>query len=145
MIWAVVDTNTWVSGFGWADTVPAAVVDRFVQGDFMAVLSQPLLEELADVFTRPKLARVFEDLMGVLVLVQAVGVQVAPTSEVHVVSDEPDNRLLEAAMEAHADYLVTGDRALLDLEAFEGVRIVNAKQFLAVLAGDTGQEEQPLL
>ncbi|MCA1847163.1 MAG: putative toxin-antitoxin system toxin component, PIN family [Actinobacteria bacterium] len=142
MIWAVIDTNTWVSGFGWASTVPSEVVDRFVQGGFMAVLSRPLLEELADVLVQPKLARVFEDPMGILVLVQAVGVQVAPVAEVHVVADEPDNRLLEAAMEAHADYLVTGDQGLLNVGAFEGVRIVNAKQFLAILAGDTNQGEQ---
>ena len=45
-----------------------------------------------------------------------------------------DNRILECAVEASADYLVTGDRRhLLPLEEHQGARIVNAPRFLSVL------------
>ena len=33
----------------------------------------------------------------------------------------------------HADYLVTGDRKLQDLEEYQGVRILSPRQFLALL------------
>ena len=45
-----------------------------------------------------------------------------------------DNRILECAVEASADYLVTGDRRhLLPLEEYRGARILNAPRFLSVL------------
>ena len=47
-----------------------------------------------------------------------------------------DNRILACAVQASADYLVTGDRRhLLPLEEYRGTRIVNAPQFLTALAG----------
>ena len=46
----------------------------------------------------------------------------------------PDNRILECAVEASADYLVTGDRRhLLPLEEYQGARILNAPRFLSFL------------
>jgi predicted nucleic acid-binding protein len=51
-----------------------------------------------------------------------------------VAGDEADNRYLECAIEGSADYLVTGDRRLLDLGSYEHVRIVSARGFLAVLS-----------
>ena len=51
-------------------------------------------------------------------------------------SDHADNRILACAVQASANYLVTGDRRhLLPLEEHRGTRIVNAPQFLTTLAG----------
>ena len=45
-----------------------------------------------------------------------------------------DNRILECAVEATADYLVTGNRRhLLPLEEHQGARIVNGPRFLSAL------------
>jgi putative PIN family toxin of toxin-antitoxin system len=49
-------------------------------------------------------------------------------------ADPDDNRVLEAAVEGDADYIVTGDRDLLELGAFEGVSIVTPRDFVAILA-----------
>ena len=47
-----------------------------------------------------------------------------------------DNRILECAVEASAEYLVTGDRRhLLPLEEHRGARILNAPRFLSELGG----------
>jgi predicted nucleic acid-binding protein len=47
--------------------------------------------------------------------------------------DPSDNRLLEAALEGEADYIVSGDRDLLDLGSYEGIGIITPARFLAIL------------
>ncbi len=50
--------------------------------------------------------------------------------------DEPDNRVLEAAVAGKADYIVSGDKHLLDLDQFEGVKIRKAAQLLDSLGAN---------
>jgi len=49
-----------------------------------------------------------------------------------ILSDEPDNRILECAEEAKARYIVTGDRHLLDLKKYKMTRILALSDFLAL-------------
>jgi uncharacterized protein len=50
-----------------------------------------------------------------------------------VVADPDDNKYLAAAVEGLADFVVSGDDHLLALKAHEGIRIVSARDFLALL------------
>jgi putative PIN family toxin of toxin-antitoxin system len=48
-----------------------------------------------------------------------------------IVSHDPDHRILECALAAEADYLVTGDKKhLLPLKIFRGIAIVSPREFL---------------
>ena len=59
----------------------------------------------------------------------------SPTRQIDVIRDDPaDNRVLEAAVSAQADYIVSGDHHLLDLKIHEGVQIVTPARFVAILA-----------
>ena len=55
---------------------------------------------------------------------------VEPTSTLAAVADEPDNRVLEAAVEAGVDAVVTGDAGLLALVEFQGIPVMSAAKFL---------------
>ena len=46
------------------------------------------------------------------------------------VNDEADNRILKCAVAGGADAIVTGDRALLALGSFDGIRILTLREFL---------------
>ena len=48
-------------------------------------------------------------------------------------NDESDNRILECAVKAKADFIVSGDSHLLDLKEYEGIRIIKPAQFLTLL------------
>lgn len=50
--------------------------------------------------------------------------------EVHLAPDPDDNPLLATALAGRADYLVTGDKGILGLQAVENTRIVTPRQFL---------------
>jgi predicted nucleic acid-binding protein len=55
------------------------------------------------------------------------------TPSLKVLSDDPDNRILECASEAEAHLLVTGDKHLLNLEHYGNFKIVKPSDFLTIL------------
>lgn len=60
---------------------------------------------------------------------------VRPARSLDVMEHDPaDNRVLEAALEANADYIATGDDGLLALGEFEGTEIVTPARFVAILS-----------
>ncbi len=133
MIWAVLDTNVLVSGFGWPESVPAGIVDHALRGDYLIVTSRALLRELSRVLRYPKLRRVFEDPARAVRLLERVALVVEPAVRLRILADDADNRLLEAAEESGADFIVTGDAALLVLRRWKTAAIVRPKGFLAAL------------
>jgi putative PIN family toxin of toxin-antitoxin system len=90
-------------------------------GSPTSVVSAALLSELRRVLAYPKLAAVIDQPNRLADPVETISVVVEPQRAVSDVSDEPDNRLLEAAIEGRADYLISGDKGLLALGAFEGI------------------------
>jgi len=130
LISAVVDTNVLVSDLGWARSPPAKVVEAMLAGRFLLVSSPSLLAELDAVLRYPKLAPVFPQPEAVVDLVGEIAVLVEPRRRLDVLQDEADNRVLEAAAEATADFIVTGDRGLLDLERYGTTVVVTPRSFL---------------
>ncbi len=126
----VLDTNVLVSGLGWSGQ-PAAIVDSVAAGEVILVTSSTLLVELRRVLGYPKLAKVFANPDSICDLVRAVGVEVEPSITLNVVADDPDNRVLEAAVESAADYIVSGDNDLLRLGSFRDIPIVTPAAFVA--------------
>ena len=58
-------------------------------------------------------------------------IHVETKSEVHVVTADPtDNIFLECALDGGADFLISGDRHLLDIKVYKGIKIVRASEFL---------------
>lgn len=47
--------------------------------------------------------------------------------------DIKDNKVLSCAVEAKADYIVTGDKDLLVLKSYQGIKIVTPRELLSVL------------
>jgi predicted nucleic acid-binding protein len=58
---------------------------------------------------------------------------VRPTSRLHVVKYEPDNRIIECALHAPADIIVTGDRHLLTLKKYQSVQVIRLADFLKLV------------
>ncbi len=59
-----------------------------------------------------------------------MGELVSPKQKVDMLKDDPDNRILECAVAGHADVVVTGDRAMLALNQYKGVKILTLKEYL---------------
>ena len=129
------DTNVIVSGLNFPGN-ERLVLELAIRGRFELYLSTFILEEAAGV-----LGRKFDwDEDRAAEALRALGnaaTVIYPRRLPEVVEGgHADNRILECAVEASADYLVTGDRRhLLPLGEHEGVRILNAPRFLSALEG----------
>jgi uncharacterized protein len=116
----VFDTNVYVSAF----VVPGSKSDLAfrlaLRGAFDLAASEAILTEL-----REKLASKFglteSELSRVERTIRSAATIVEPEKELDVLGDEPDNRILECAVAVQASAIVTGDRHLLALGAYEGV------------------------
>jgi putative PIN family toxin of toxin-antitoxin system len=125
----VFDSNVYVSAFALPGGVAERALDAAMEGAFQLVLSRPILREVLGVLSR-KFARAPEEIARTAIFLASVAEMVAPTGTVHVLEDEPDNRILECATAARADLIVTGDRQMLLLGTWDGVPIVSLREFV---------------
>jgi putative PIN family toxin of toxin-antitoxin system len=113
----VLDTNILVSALLNARGAPARVVGGFRAGRFTVVTSEPLLTELADVLSRPRIARrgVTPEKAGeMLSLLRASAMIVSVEGNIHVCRDPKDDVVIETAITGNAAAVVTGDADLAE-------------------------------
>jgi putative PIN family toxin of toxin-antitoxin system len=125
----VFDTNVLVAALVFPGGRGEAALQRILEEQDLLILSRPILDELLNVLAR-KFSRDAEELARIAVFLSEIGVVVKPRQILHVVKDEPDNRILECALAGRANAIVTGDRALLDLHEFRGVQIISLNDYL---------------
>ena len=128
----VVDTNIFVSAAITDRGIPAAVLDSVAAHRCVLCVSEAILAEYGSVLRRPKLRLDPLRVEYLLRLVVDEGVLVAPTPMVAESPDEPDNRFLECAEAAEADYLVTGNTRHFPQE-YKNTKIVTGRRFLEIL------------
>jgi len=135
MIKVVIDTNTLISAIGWKDTKPRKVLDGCLSRKWNLVESIDLLKEFLEVIQRPKFDFISEeDKREFLISLMNICDIVEPKKRLDIVKDDPDdNMVLECALEAKADYIISGDEHLQKLKAFENIKVVSPDDFLKLL------------
>lgn len=126
----VFDTNTLISAFVFGGT-PESAYRLILTGKIILVTSAPIMYEFARIL---KLKFQWEDDKIQRALKQIVRISdiVKPGKTIKVIDDDPDNRILEAAVAGKADFIVSGDKHLLKLKEFHGVQIVNANELVSM-------------
>ena len=126
----IIDTNIWIS-FLISDKYQK--LDKALSHPKTTILfSIELLDELNRVATFPKLKKYFslnaveEMLLSLEDYVELVKVK----SKVEICRDPADNFLLALSKDGEADFLITGDQDLLDLEVFGITKIIPLTNFL---------------
>lgn len=131
----ICDTNVIVSGVLFGGHC-RAILRLVSEGRLEGFTSTALLIELEGVLLRPKFGLTVREVAAVVDLVRQTFVLVLPTESVVVVTDDPDDdAVLEAAVAANAQVVVSGDKHLLDLETFRGSRIITPASLIKELSG----------
>jgi putative PIN family toxin of toxin-antitoxin system len=125
----VFDSNVLLAALLFPEGRAAAAVENILDGSDDLVLSPPLLREILSVLSR-KFSRDREELSRVAVVLGEMGEIVDPSPRVAVFRDEPDNRILECAVEGKAVLIVTGDKAMLALGEYHGIRLISLAEYL---------------
>ncbi len=123
------DTNILVSAFEFPNGRAARVLLNIRSRLDLMFISHPIIEELLRVLAY-KFGRTEAELEGVRAFIQQFGHLVTSTETLHVLANEPDNRILECAVAANAEVIVTGDHQMLALQRFRDIRIVALSDYL---------------
>ena len=126
----VFDTNILISAFVFPGGAPEYAYRAAIQGDIELVTSPVLLAKFARVLSEKFRwdPRMVEEAVS---QVARIGTVARPVEEVAVVEADPDDdRVIEAAISAGADIIVSGDRHLVKLGRWESTRILRAADLL---------------
>ena len=133
----VADTNTVVSGLLWGGT-PEKVLIAAREKRITLCTSPALIAELEEIIGREKFVQRLalagssaQQLVGDYLSLTEL---VLPTHVPSVVRDPDDDHVIACALAAQADVSVSGDNDLLTLGGHRGIRIVNAREALAMIA-----------
>jgi len=127
----VADTNVLISGLFWEGN-ERKLLKMFKTEELANVISPQIIDELEDVLSRKKFNLTKKEIESAVEQVFSFSRFVHPVFESDAVKqDISDNRILECAVSGNADYIISGDKHLLDLKEYEGIKILNAKTFLS--------------
>jgi uncharacterized protein len=126
---AVFDTNIFVSPLAIPGGQAERAIDLVIDARVNLCISKEIIHEALGVLAQ-KFAKDSEQLSRTAVFLSELGELVVPREKIAILDDEPDNRILECAVTGHADVIVTGDRAMLNLKKYQEIRILSLRQFL---------------
>ncbi len=128
----VLDTNVLISALISRDGMPGQVLNAWIDGRFILILSSFILEEFFRIsvykikFNEGKILRLINFLKQSSELVEPVQLEAGQ-------ADANDWTILGTAIAGSADYLVTGDVKLLNIKYFHRIQIIGPAEFLRIL------------
>jgi len=126
----IIDTNLWIS---FLITKYLKKLDEIIfsrQG--ILIFSQELLDEFLEVARRPKFKRFFSisDIEEILEIMEEYAEFVKIQTPIKICRDPKDNFLLSLSVDGNADFLLTGDKDLLELTKIGETTILTISDFL---------------
>lgn len=129
----VFDTNIFVSAIFWQKGNPHRLFEFAIAQKIKAFISVEILGELLRVLRRDFPGQE-ETVLDYLSLILKHFKIVEAKAKLDVVKDDPeDNKIVECAEAAGADYIVTGDKHLLDLKSYKRIKVITAAELVGIL------------
>lgn len=128
----VIDTNTIISAPLSDDGNPAKIFELLLLEEINNFRSEEITNEIIEVFSRDKIKKIVsEDKINFIIdNYKKFSELTAPNIRLSIVKeDEDDNRILECAETANANYIISGDDHLIKLRNYKNVKIVSPKEF----------------
>ena len=130
----VIDNNIFISGL-IKKGASSEIFDLFLKQEFTLFISIPILHELATTLIKPKFNKLIPDTdkITLLKLLKQRSTLVMPSRKFKACRDPKDNKVLDCAFAAKADFIITGDKDLLVLSPFHKIPITTPNEFLKIL------------
>ena len=131
----VLDTNVIVSAHLKEEGLERFVLDLALARKLQLFLSDEILEEYAGVLARAAFELSPAKVAASLRLLEKAATMIYPQKKITAAKDPDDNKFLECAAEAQADYLVTVNKKHFP-QQLQRTRIVNARELLQEITAD---------
>lgn len=130
----VLDTNVLISALAFPGTKPDQILSRIRRREIDLFISPFILSEI-DRVLQQKFNLSKRDADSRVKAICNIASLVQPKEQITVITaKDDDNRILECAIEAQAEFLVTGDKEhLLPIRSYRGIKIASPAQFLDLL------------
>jgi len=127
----VLDTNVLISGIFFSG-LPGRILNAWRSRKFQIAVSVEVLEEYIDVAERLTARYADIEYQGILGLIVENADLIQASSLSEPVCDDPDDdKFLACAVAAHAEIIVTGDKALLKASGYQGIQVMTPKDFVS--------------
>ena len=131
MLKVVFDTNVIISAALYEKSLPALLLSLGLEDKVRFFVSPALLNEYEAVLKRTRFKLGHKEITELMRKINRKALIVTPTKRLKIVkADEPDNRILECAIEANVDFIITGNKKHFPFEEFRGSKIVTPREFI---------------
>jgi putative PIN family toxin of toxin-antitoxin system len=126
----VLDSNIYISGIIFSGN-PRKIIDLVIEGKIKLCISSDILIEIKEVLERDKFGFSSDITQQIILEIESLSEFITPTKKHSAVKrDAGDNIIIDCAVEADADYIITGDDDLLSLKKYKRIKIINAGDFI---------------
>ncbi|MCB9033096.1 MAG: putative toxin-antitoxin system toxin component, PIN family [Chitinophagales bacterium] len=129
----VIDTNVFISSIIGQLGYPRRIFDELVlTNEIQICLSETVLLEYYEVANRERFKKYKDFNKKANELIEAIKLKAiwfSPKEEIDILPDKDDNKFIELAVEANANYIVTGNTNDFIITEFRGIKIYTPKQF----------------
>ena len=136
----VIDTNVWLSFFLYGNSTIRATVALLSTEHYQVMVSSKTLNEFRDVLKRKKFNLPIQIQEEAWDEVQGLSEVISVATTITASRDPKDNKFLELAMDGNADFLITGDKDLLNLAERPNptwkFKIVTPREFIEAIGED---------
>ncbi len=130
MLKIVLDTNIFISGILFGGK-PRKIIESIIEGKVELYLSSGILNEIKEVLEREKFGFPEHISRQIVFEIESIGHLVRPVEKHSVVHrDDDDNVIIDCAVDAGADFIITGDDDLLSIHEFNNITIISASDFI---------------
>ena len=132
----VVDTNVFISA-AFLKGISSVLIEKWKENKFILLFSPDIFDEYFEVIARPKFRQEEKDIRELAELLTERGVAVEPQTQLDVIKEDPnDNKFLECAIAGEANFIISGDRHLLNLKQYKGIKVLKLSAFLKEIEVD---------
>ena len=127
----VIDTNVMVSALLFKGSL-SKIVDHSKEGKFTPLLSKETFNEFKAVLEYPKFSLTAQEIKAIIEeeVLPFFEIVEAPGKIGKICRDSDDDKFIVCAVSGAADFIVSGDRDLLDIGKYKSVKIISPSEFL---------------
>lgn len=130
----VPDTNVFISGATISQSPPSQILELWRTNDIQIATSLPILDEIRRVLEYPRVRKLTKmNSTEIRLFISSLlkgALVVSGTTPVSVCEDPDDNKFFACAVEAQADYIVSGDPHILKIPSYKGVQTITPRDFI---------------
>ena len=134
----VLDTNVWLSAIFWKGEA-FKLIEKIESKKINVIITKEIIFEITNVLNKETKFQKFiknrnlviEDLIKTIIYISKL---IISKSKLNIIKEESaDNRILEAAVDGNANYLISYDNHLLKFKKYKNIRIITPTEFIKIL------------